>query len=143
MNASRLLLGCLLLSAAFVSVSAQEEKKGTPKAGAIAGVKGTVYVIDGNKNKETKVTAKVQDLIVIEWTFPIVPPFPKSAQQKSSDDTVVKTAGIHHVVNVKGPIGVGHLGARFTAVNKGEATVTLTVNDGKDDVTMTCKVTVE
>jgi hypothetical protein len=133
--------GVLLIAAA--SASAQDEKKGAAGAGVAAGVKGTVYGIDGNKHKDTKVTAQVHDVIVIEWTYPVVPPFPKSAEQKSSDDAVVKTTGIHRLVEVNGPIGVGHLAATFNALKQGHATATFTVNNGKEDITMKCQVTVK
>jgi hypothetical protein len=112
-------------------------------ASGIAGVKGAAFVIDGNKNKDTKLSVQPHDIVVIEWTYPISPPFPRSAHEKSSDPGVVKAAGVRGIVNVKGPLGVGHLGATFEAEKKGTATLTFDVSHGSDDVKMTCEVEVK
>src|ERR1043165_7384295 len=98
---------CILLA----SVSTAEEKRQPDKkaGGGMEGVKGTLYMIDGKKSKDSKLTVQPHDVIVIEWTYPIAPPFPKSASQNSSDKDIVKTMAVHRVVNVKGPIGVGRL----------------------------------
>jgi hypothetical protein len=130
---------CFLASAA----ARDDEKPAKKAAGGIAGVKGTIFVIDGNKNKATKLTVRPHDIVVIEWTYPINPPFPKSAKEKSSDPAVVKAAGVRSVVNVKGPLGVGHLGATFEAEKAGTATLTFDVSHGTDDVKMTCEVEVK
>jgi hypothetical protein len=133
--------GLFALISVVVS-AAQEEKKGEKGAG-IQGVKGSVFVIDGNKNKDTKLVVKSHDAIVIEWTYPISPPFPKSASQKSSDPDCVKAVGVHNVIKVKGPLGVGRLGAVFATEKKGRATLTFDISHGKDDIKMTCEVDVK
>lgn len=62
---------------------------------------------------------------------------------QSSDAAVVKGVGIHRIVNVKGPLGVGHLGATFVAEKKGTATLTFDISHGKDDIKLTCEVEVK
>ena len=136
-------LACSLCILCSLAAARDEEKPAKKAAGGIAGVKGTVFVIDGNKNKDTKLTVRPQDVVVIEWTYPISPPFPKSAHEKSSDPAVVRAAGVRSIVNVKGPLGAGHLGATFEAEKKGTATLTLDVSHGTDDIKMTCEVEVK
>ena len=136
-------LACAFCALGQLAAARDEEKAATKSAGGIAGVKGTVFVIDGNKNKDTKLTVQPHDLVVIEWTYPISPPFPKSAHEKSSDPGVVKATVVRSIVNVKGPLGVGHLGATFEAEKKGTATLTFDVSQGSDDVKMTCEVEVK
>jgi hypothetical protein len=127
----------------LASASAGAQDKGGDAKGGMEGVKGTLFIIDGNKNKETKLTVEARDVIVIEWTYPISPPFPKGVSQKSSDDAVAKASGVRRVVNVKGPVGVGRLGAVFITEKTGTATLTFTINTGDKDVTVTCEVTVK
>jgi hypothetical protein len=140
MKVLRMIFGVAVAVALLASAQAQEEKK---KPTGIQGVKGTVFIIDGNKNKDTKLTVQAHDHIVIEWTYPINPPFPKSASQKSSHPDIVKDSGVHRVVNVKGLLGVGRLGAIFTAQKPGNATLTFEINRGKDDIKLTCEVEVK
>jgi hypothetical protein len=132
------LFAAVALSAAG---AADTPAKVKPKSG-IDGVKGTVYIIDGNKNKDTKLTVQAHDVIVIEFTYPVNPPLPKSAHQKSSDPDVVKAVGVQRVINVKGPIGVGRLGASFIAEKKGKATLTLDISH-LEDIKITCEVEVK
>ena len=137
--------GILLVAAvalgAMGSADTTAKDKEKPKGG-IQGVKGTVYIIDGNKNKETKLTVQPHDTVVMEFTYPINPPLPKSASQKSSDPDIVKGVGINRVVNVKGPLGVGRLGAAFVAEKKGKATLTFEVSH-ISDIKITCEVEVK
>jgi hypothetical protein len=126
------------LSASTDTAAKDKEK---PKSG-MEGVQGTVFIIDGNKNKDSKVTLQEHDTVVMEFTYPISPPFPKGASQKSSDPEVVKGIGVHRLVQVKGPLGVGRLGAIFVAEKKGKATLTFDVQHG-DGVKITCEVDVK
>lgn len=109
----------------------------------IAGVKGTVHRIDGKKSAAAKVTVQPQDTVLIEWGYPVAPPFPKSAKQSSSDEAIVKTTGIHRIVAVPALIGASRIGAVFHAEKVGKTTITLEVNNGKDDIKMTCEVEVK
>jgi hypothetical protein len=136
-------LACALCALGTLAAARDEEKPAKQAAGGIAGVKGTAFVIDGNKNKDTKLAVQPHDLVVIEWTYPVSPPFPRSAREKSSDPGVVKATGVRSIVNVKGPLGVGHLGATFEAEKKGTATLTFDVSHGSDDIKMTCEVEVK
>ena len=137
-----LVLAVILLVASASAEGDKKEKE--PKAtSGIEGVKGTVFVIDGKKHKDSKLIVQIHDAIVIEWTYPIAPPFPKSASQKSSDTDVVKAFGVQRVVHVKGPIGAGRLGASFIAEKKGISTLTVEINNGKDDIKLTCEVEVK
>ena len=138
---------CFIFAVSILVASASAEgdkKEKEPKTtSGIEGVKGTVFVIDGKKHKDSKLVVQAHDVVVIEWTYPIAPPFPKSASQKSSDTDVMKTVGIQRVVHVKGPVGAGRLGASFIAEKKGLSTLTVEFNNGKDDVKMTCEVEVK
>lgn len=116
--------------------------QGKKTSDGIEGVKGTVYHIDCTKNKDTKLTVQSHDTIVFQWNYPISPPMPKSAKQKSSDPDVVKGAGVHHLVNVNGPVGVGRLSAVFHADKKGKTTLSFDIH-GKDDLKFTCEVEVK
>jgi hypothetical protein len=118
---------------------------GTPggKKGGIQGVKGTVFRVNGNKQKESKVTCQPHDRIEIDWTYPISPPFPTKATERSSNPAVVKGTGVHRVTNVGGPIGTGELGAFFLAEKKGLATLTFTIFHGKTETVVKCMVEVK
>lgn len=134
---------CIVVASASAEGDKKEKEKEPKTTSGIEGVKGTVFVIDGKKHKDSKLVVQIHDAIVIEWTYPIAPPFPKSASQKSSDSDVVKTVGIQRVVQVKGPIGVGRLGASFIAEKKGISTLTVDINNGRDDIKLTCEVEVK
>jgi hypothetical protein len=118
---------------------------GTPpgKKAGIQGVKGTVFRIDGNKQKVSKVICHPHDLVEIDWTYPISPPFPTKAVEHSNDPAVVKGIGIHRVINVGGPIGTGKLGAFFLAEKKGQAELTFTIFHGKTETVVKCMVDVQ
>ena len=132
---------CIIVASA--SAEGDKKEKEPKTTSGIEGVKGTVFLIDGKKHKDSKLVVQAHDVVVIEWTYPIAPPFPKSASQKSSDTEVVKTVGIQRVIQVKGPVGVGRLGASFIAAKKGISTLTVEINNGKDDITLTCEVEVK
>jgi hypothetical protein len=140
---SLVLFLCLSAASAFAGPTGDQDKKVEVKGDGVEGVKGTLYVIDGNKNMDTKLTVQAHDVILIEWTYPISPPFPKSATQKSSDEAVAKASGVRRVVNVKGPIGVGRFGAVFITEKTGTATLTFTINTGEKEVRVTCEVNVK
>src|ERR1022692_2026109 len=96
------------------------KEKAPSQTGRIEGVASTEYIIDGNKNKDTKLTVKSNDLISIEFKYALNESLPKSASQKSTNPEVVKALGIRQVVNVKGPAGVGYISAVFAAQQKGK-----------------------
>jgi hypothetical protein len=122
-----------------------QDVKGEAKAekAAIEGVKGTVYRINGNKQKESKVTCRVGDVVEIDWTYPIAPPFPSKATQHSSDAAIVKGFGIHGIINVGGLIGTGELGAFFKADKNGQADLTFTIWRGTMETVLKCAVQVK
>jgi hypothetical protein len=125
----------LLASLAGVAVAGSQQgkddaKPGAPGKASITGVKGMVFRVNGNKQPDSKVSCQVHDLVEIDWTYPIAPPFPTKALQMSSDPTVVKDTGTHRVYNVGGPIGTGTLGAFFRAEKKGNAMLTFTISRG-------------
>ncbi len=136
-------LVALCFGAAAVVADEKTDVKPKLPAPGIKGVKGTVWVIDGTKAKDPKITVKHHDMIVLVSSYPINPPLPRSATQKSSDPAVVKGDGISRVVNVGGLLGTGHLGANFTAHKKGKATLTLEVHRGSITSKVTCEVEVK
>ena len=135
-------IGLVAAVALFAMGPIDTAAKDKEKPKGIEGVKGTVYIINGNKDKDTKLTVKPHDTIVIEFTYPINPPLPKSAAQKSSDPDVVKGLGVQRVINVKGPLGVGRLAAIFMAEKAGKATLTFDVTK-LEDYKITCEVEVK
>ena len=134
------------LALAFVlcgsAALSQEGKQGQKQAG-IQGVKGTVYRVNGNKQMQSKVTCQPHDLVELDWTYPIAPPFPSKATEHSSDPAAVKGIGSHRIVNVGGPIGTGQFGAYFRAETKGQAELTLTIFHGKTETVVKCTVEVK
>jgi hypothetical protein len=138
----------LLASLAGVAVAGSQQAKEDTKPAArgkasITGVKGMVFRINGNKNPDAKVSCQAHDLIEIDWTYPIAPPFPTKAIPTSSDPTVVKDTGTHTVYNVGGPLGTGTLGAFFKAEKKGNANLTFTITRGTTEVVVRCAVEVK
>jgi hypothetical protein len=105
------------------------------------GVQGTVFVIDGNKNRNSQITTGAGTVIQIEFTFP-----PGEAQGngnlKSSDPTVVAPAAVSNLDTVNNQQGAG-LAALLLAKKKGKSTVTFTINIGKATTQITSEVTVD
>jgi hypothetical protein len=102
-------------------------KNNTPpaKTPQIKGVNATsIHVINGNRDHDTKVLARVGDVVQINWALKASPPT-TSTFASTSNPSVLKKGAIRHLDNIKGPTGAsGDIVVRFVAVKKGTAKVT-------------------
>jgi hypothetical protein len=139
---SLILVTTALIGVVFVAF-AYAEKEGS--ATTVKGVAGNLIRIEKNKQSadtEDQVVAHVGDRVEIDWTYPVAPPFPDNTSAKS-DDPCVRFAEIRTIQRVNGPIGVGMLGAFFTAESEGTATLTFVIDSGGQGVILKVKVTVK
>jgi hypothetical protein len=121
-------------------------KKGTvPAPGAVEGAKNgltsqiegvtakTIHVINGNRDHDTKLTARPDDVIQIDWALKASPPT-TSVSVNSSSPFVVQAGAIDHLNYVNGPGGAaGHIVVRFLARKKGTAKLTFVIRRTKTD----------
>jgi hypothetical protein len=109
------------------SGAAPGAKNNTPgaKTPQIKGVNASsIHVINGNRDHDTKVLARVGDVVQINWALKASPPT-TSTTVSSSNSKVLKVGATRHLDNINGPTGAsGDIVVRFTAQRKGTSKVT-------------------
>ncbi len=103
------------------------------KSESVKGIKGQFFRVEftrTNAGEVQNITVPAGTWIKIEYTYPLSPPLPESADAKSSDDKVVKFGDIRHVRTNSKLLGVSRLGAFFHAEEKGKAVLTFDIKTG-------------
>jgi hypothetical protein len=111
----------------------------------IAGVTDTsILVINGNRDHSTKITARVKDVIQINWALKASPPT-TGVNVSSTNPAVVKVGAVRYLKNINGPTGAGgDIVVRFTAKQKGTSTLTWIIRRTEADFSVVaCTVTVQ
>jgi hypothetical protein len=139
----------VVLCIALAPAGAQGAGKGP---GAAAGAKNgptpeiqgvtakTIHVINGNRDRNTRLTARPNDVIQINWALKASPPT-TSASVNSSSPLVVEARAIDHLNNVNGPSGAaGDIVVRFLARKKGTAKLTFVIRRTATDVSTVTSV---
>jgi hypothetical protein len=87
----------------------------------------TIHVINGNRHHDTKLTARPDDVIQIDWALKASPPT-TSASVNSSSPFVVQAGAIDHlrIITDQGE-AAGHIVVRFLARKKGTAKLTFII----------------
>jgi hypothetical protein len=133
----------LALCVALAPIAAQGVQKAAPGAAQgvqkapafqIQGVTDTaIHVINGNRDKNTKITARPNDVIQINWALKASPPT-TSVSVGSSNPSVVLARAVRRLDNINGPSGAGgDIVVRFLARKKGTATVTFVIRRSNTD----------
>jgi hypothetical protein len=122
-----------------VQKAAPGAAQGVQKAPAfqIQGVTDTaIHVINGNRDKNTKITARPNDVIQINWALKASPPT-TSVSVGSTNPAVVLARAVRRLDNINGPSGAGgDIVVRFLARKKGTATVTFVIRRSKTDLSV-------
>jgi hypothetical protein len=95
----------------------------------------TIHVINANKDRNTKIAARPNDVIQIDLALRASPPTTGVAVS-SSNPSVVQALPVRRLNNINGPNGSGgNLVARYLAKQRGTATLTFVVARSKTDFT--------
>jgi hypothetical protein len=121
----------LALCVAFAPIAAQGVRS------LIQGVtEATIHVINGNKDRNTKIAARPNDVIQINLALK-ANPLTTRVTVGSNNPSVVQALPVRRLNNINGPSGSGgNLVARYLAKQRGTATLTFVIARGKTDFTI-------